>query len=86
MAWALTETSPAILDTGTSLMYIPFKIFPKILEVIARNTKISATGGDNSGLYIGTCDTTKYESIYLLIGENWYEIPPTVFIQPNPGH
>ena len=33
----------------------------------------------------GSCDLSKYQSVYLLMGEIWFEIPPSVYVESGVG-
>lgn len=35
---------------------------------------------EESDTYYGSCDLTKYDSIFLAIGDNFYEIPPAKYV------
>jgi hypothetical protein len=64
--------STAILDSGTSLMYVPSELFHPIMNLIL---------DDKAHIYLqkaywATCDLSQYQSLYLLIGDTYFELPP----------
>lgn len=86
MAWVMDKTSTACLDTGTSYMYMPNRVFPKVIKALLRDLSSFRVNYGGSYYYYGPCDTTQYESIYMLMGDTWFEIPPSVFVEPSPGY
>lgn len=75
--YALSAEGNIILDSGTSLAYMPSadgkKIIKKILKGTGFNFKLF-------GEYFVNCDTTKYSSFYILMDGYWVEIPPEAYI------
>ncbi|TNV79572.1 hypothetical protein FGO68_gene16302 [Halteria grandinella] len=82
MGWAMQDVSTACLDTGTSLMYLPKRVFPKVIKALLKGLKHLRS----SGYYYGPCDTSLYQSIYIMMGDTWFEIPPSVFVEASPGY
>ncbi len=80
--WALSEESSMIVDSGTSLCYMPKsdgkKMIKKILKGTGFNFKLM-------GNYFVNCDTSKYESAYFLVDGYWLEIPPQTYISDFGG-
>jgi hypothetical protein len=81
-AWTITGYSLACLDSGTSLMYMPYKLYQKFKAIL--KTQMKVTESKYGDLY-GSCDLSKYESVYLLMGGTWFEIPPSVYVESGIG-
>jgi saccharopepsin len=75
--YALSAEASIILDSGTSLAYMPKadgkKIIKKILKGTGFNFKLFGT-------YFVNCDTSKYSSFYILMDSYWIEIPPEAYV------
>lgn len=80
--YTMNYYSTAILDTGTTLMYVPQELYHTIIDKIVKHTSASLQGGS----YYDKCtNSAKYESLYLLMGSTWMEIPPTSYLYPVGG-
>jgi hypothetical protein len=47
------------------------------------NTLLKGKDGlydEESDTYYGSCDLTKYDSVFLGIGQNFYEVPPSKYV------
>jgi hypothetical protein len=70
-----------IMDTGTTLMYVPYGLFATILPVIVQGHS-EAVYYSSSGAYTATCDTTTYQSIFMYINGYYYEMTPDTWLYP----
>lgn len=77
VGWSFSDPSTACLDTGTSLMLVPDRVYPQLMKALLRGQWYYT---DKEGNYYGSCDLTKYESIYLAINGVYYEVPPSSFV------
>lgn len=78
--YTMGYTSPAILDTGATLMMIPKEFYQKIMDLILDDTP--AINYRNSGMYIDYCSNSAYyKSLYLLMGTTWMEVPPSAYLR-----
>lgn len=68
--------TPAIFDSGTSLIMIPSIIYFALTSELLKGIKSAESGGS---IYV-SCDPSIYNSVYFLIGGYWIEIPPTSFL------
>jgi hypothetical protein len=80
MTWTMQEPSTACLDTGTTLMYLPKRVFPKVIKALLRGLD---SFRNKYGDYYGPCDTSLYPSLYIMMGDTWFEIPPSVFVESS---
>lgn len=68
----MVPSAPVVLDTGTSLMFVPDSVLSNIMD--------KALSGINAyiveGIYYGPCTTSNYPTITFLIGTYWIDIPP----------
>jgi len=74
--YATPKADPVIFDTGTSLVYLPATIGPDIISKLLRGKRYT----DYFGIYLTTCDTTKFDSLFIHIDGHWYEIPPSTYL------
>lgn len=81
-AWKLNENSVAYPDTGTSFLIMPEAVYHVVMPVIIGTNEHTI---DRDDYYIINCND-EFESLYLLIGDKWYEVPPSQFIFPIPGY
>lgn len=77
-AWKLNGYSSACYDTGTSLFYMPGRLFKEMKKVMFSSMKYTQ---DSYGDLHSSCVLSKYESLYLLMGDTWFEVPPSVYVQ-----
>jgi hypothetical protein len=80
-AWRYHKNTTGTLDTGTSLMYVPSSAYPRIIKALLANVRYEKV----QGYYFGSCDTTLYPSLYLLMNGNWFEVPPSVYVETLEG-
>jgi len=74
--YATPSVSPVIFDTGTSLAYLPASVGPDIISKILRGKRHTLY----SGIYLTTCDTSNFDSLFIHMGGYWLEIPPSTYI------
>jgi hypothetical protein len=78
--YTMGYTSPAILDTGTTMMMIPKEFYQTILDLILEDTH--AINYRRTGIYIDYCSNSgSYKSLYLLMGSTWMEVPPSAYLR-----
>lgn len=81
-AWKLSDNTIAYPDTGTSFLIVPESVYHKIMPVMIGKADFDM---DQSDYYYVYCNGT-YNSLYLLLGETWFEIPPSVYLFTIPGY
>jgi Eukaryotic aspartyl protease len=64
-------------------MYIPKKVYPKLMQKLLKGVSSYKT---IYGEYWGSCTTSDYSSLYLLMNGYWFEIPPSVYVESIPGY
>lgn len=76
--YTMSYMSPAILDTGTTLMLVPTEFYHPIMSRIVEGTPAFKARG---GYYIDYCDNSAlYPSLYLLMGGTWMEVPASSYM------
>jgi hypothetical protein len=76
--YTMAYTSPAILDTGTTLMLVPTEFYHPIMSRIVEGTPAVKARG---GYYIDYCSNSDYyPSLYLLMGGTWMEVPASSYM------
>lgn len=75
------DVTYGIMDTGTTLMYVPYGLFATLLPVIVQGHS-EAVYYSSSGAYTATCDTTTYQSIFMYINGSYYEMTPDTWLFP----
>lgn len=79
MTWNFTGynvSHTAIYSSAHSNLVLPKKIYDNLMFFILSG-KESYQVDD---YVISSCNLTKYSSIYLRIGETWYEIKPSTYV------
>lgn len=74
--YILSYKSPAIMSTVHSAITVPKELYHIIMDMIFQDLDHHVK--DNR--YVGPCDLSKYESLYLLMGNTYFEIPPSSFV------
>lgn len=78
--YTMGYSSPAILDTGTTLMMVPQEFYQTLMDLILEGTP--AINYKRSGMYIDYCSNSAYyKSLYLLMGTTWMEVPPSAYLR-----
>jgi hypothetical protein len=76
--YTMSYMSPAILDTGTTLMLVPSEFYHPIMSRIVDGTPAVKARG---GYYVDYCENSAfYPSLYLLMGGTWMEVPPSSYM------
>jgi len=75
--YTLSYTSLARLESGSPHISLPPNLYEVIMRRLLRDKRHSV---ENGNLYWGPCNATSYESLYLLIGETYFEIPPSTYV------
>ncbi len=75
-AFLITGMNKAIIDTGTSLIYVPYGMFVKFVKAAFKDT-----GYEVFQTYIvATCDLTKLRSIFIYVNDQYLEITPASYV------
>jgi Eukaryotic aspartyl protease len=82
MGWRLSKGVIGYPDTGTSFLIMPQAVYEKIMPVIIAGNQYDT---DSDGYYYVYCDG-KFNSLYLLMGDTWFEIPPSVYLFKIPNY
>lgn len=82
-SWYFDIPTEACFDTGTSLMYVPSRVFRQLMKRLTKDLTYAIK--DTDGYYWGPCDLNQYQSLYLLMNNNWFEIPASVYVEAVPG-
>ncbi len=66
----------AIIDTGTSLVYVPTGLWVKFVQTLMRGISYQVY----SDAIVASCDRSLYKSVFLLIDNKFYEITPSNYV------
>ena len=75
-AYHSPNTTAGVVDTGTSMLYIPSSIFSTFISTVFVNESVSYQGGN----VLGPCDPASYRSFSLYINGSYFEVTPQSFI------
>jgi hypothetical protein len=76
--YSMGYTSPAILDTGTTLLLAPEEVYNPLIKRIVKGTTAVKT---RDGYYVDYCTNSgNYESFYMLMSGVWMEVPPESYL------
>ena len=75
--YSLNYMSMAVLHSGSNEMQIPKELFEVIMRMVLKGKRYFIENGDR---YWGPCDRSKYESLYLLVGDTYFEMPPSSYV------
>ena len=76
--YSMGYPSFAILDTGTTLLYVPEEVYHPIIKRIVEGTNAVKT---RDGYYVDYCTNSgNYESFYMLMSGVWMEVPPESYL------
>jgi len=78
--YLLNYKSTATLDTGTSLMLVPIELYHTIERMVLFGKAVTQ---DVHGNLYTSCDLKTYRSLYLLVGSDYFEVPPSSYIIKN---
>lgn len=85
MAWVFDKPTSGCLDSGTTLMLVPQSVYPKFMRAVMSGVSyVRAKQSDGSYSYFGDCDSSKYQSVYLQMGDSWMEIPASAYVTATP--
>lgn len=75
--FALSASNSMIIDSGTSLAYMPIADGKKIIKKIVQHTGFNFK---LFGSYFVSCKLAKFSSVYFLVDGYWLEIPPQTYV------
>ena len=75
--YTLTYTSIARLESGSPHISLPPNLYEVIMRKLLHHKRHSVQNGN---LYWGPCNSSTYDSLYLLIGETYFESPPATYV------
>lgn len=76
--WTFRRTLTGCLDSGTTQVLVPESFYEEFINILLKDK--NGTYDEESDSYYGSCDLKKYESVYIAIGNNFYEIPPAKYV------
>ena len=75
-AYTFSSMNRAVMDTGTSLFYVPSGMWTTFVKTVMKGISYDVY----SNLVVATCDTSKYKSIYVVIDGYYLEITPENYV------
>lgn len=78
--YLLDYQSTATLDTGTSLMNVPSELYHTLERMLLHGKAVTQ---DVHGNLYTSCDLNTYKSLFLLVGSDYFEVPPSSYIIQN---
>ena len=77
-AWKFRKPIEGCLDTGTTVVLVPESFYETFIKSLfkCKNPYYDY----ESDAYYAECDINLYESVYISIGNHFFEIPPSKFI------
>lgn len=69
--------SSAVLDTATNFIYAPVEFYHSLMEMLLENVEDSYY---QYGYYWVPCHADGLESLFLLVGYQFYEVPPSSYL------
>ena len=52
----------------------------KLFSYILQGKEFLRKSDKNEDFFLSTCDKSKYQSLWLRIGEYWFEVPPSAYV------
>ncbi len=77
-AWKFRKQAEGCLDTGTTVVLVPMSFFETFMASLLKGK--SAYYDDYSESYYAVCDLKLYESVFISIGNRYFEIPPSKYV------
>ena len=74
---AQNYTAQAIFSSSSSQLVLPTDMYQTIMNFILYNK----TNIQIEQTVLSTCNLTQYPSIFLLLNDSWFEIPPSLYVQ-----
>jgi hypothetical protein len=74
---ASNYTAQAYFSSSSSQLVLPTAMYQAVMNYILYNK----TSIQIELTVLSTCDLTRYPSLFLMLGDTWFEVPPSLYVK-----